>query len=190
MCVRGEVNQHGACNWCQAITQYSLYDFESKSGKGNGEICETCDGEKMVCLGGDQIYPRPGWWRMNAATATFYKCLRPQSCLGYQSGLEYNPPTGACEQGYQGKLCAQCAPGYSRSSEFSCRKCPHLAVNILLFILFGAVLLAFLSILIFQTISNSSRDSNQSAVYLKILMNHFQVLMLLQAMDLQWPSQL
>jgi len=36
----------------------------------------------------------------------------------------YNPK-GDCKEGYKGILCADCEPGYSRSSSFDCKKCPY-----------------------------------------------------------------
>lgn len=38
---------------------------------------------------------------------------------------------GSCFEGYEGVLCAACAVGYSRSSDFKCDICPDPTVNMI-----------------------------------------------------------
>lgn len=41
----------------------------------------------------------------------------------------YNP-VGDCAEGYYGALCEACMPGYSRSGDHGCAKCPEPVLNL------------------------------------------------------------
>ena len=60
------------------------------------------------------------------------KCREFGACLGAASRDDHNVTEG-CAAHYEGNLCLQCSPGYSRAGVGGCSKCPspfwnHVAV--------------------------------------------------------------
>jgi hypothetical protein len=96
--------------------------------------------------------------------------------------------TGECLEGYSGILCADCKPGYSRSSSFECNKCPDSTSN---FVQIVAIIIAFVVALIFMirsTLNGAGEKRNITSVFQKILLNHFQLVVLTSSFDFKWPS--
>ena len=60
--------------------------------------CIECPTTKAICLGGNDIGPRPGFWRTSNYSANFIQCLYPEACLG-MIAPDYNPQ-GSCNEGY------------------------------------------------------------------------------------------
>ena len=56
----------------------------------------------MVCNGGSDIGPQPGYWRSSNTTDNMIECLFTSACLGYNN--ETNNNLGECFEGYQGIL--------------------------------------------------------------------------------------
>lgn len=100
-CTFGESFQStGECKECAAPDLYSLVVM---SGPSN---CKACITASMICKGGSNIGPQPGYWRSANTTDNFLYCLNPAACLGM---ITPNfSPTGECFDGYQGILCADC----------------------------------------------------------------------------------
>ena len=104
---------------------------------------------------------------------------------GY-SETEKNPK-GTCATGYQDKLCSVCAPGYSRSGEFACEKCPPLALNIF-FIIWGIVgLLTIIVILVVSTLYSDAKRRFKFNVLFRVFMNHVQLMVLTISFNFNWP---
>ncbi len=62
------------CTPCP-IHQYSFADpFKAPS-------CLLCDQKRMTCEGGDVVYPKAGYWRMNVLSDNFIKCPQDDACL-------------------------------------------------------------------------------------------------------------
>ena len=89
--------------------------------------CSTCPTDKAICLGGSNIGPRPGYWRANNLTDEFIECNYSPACLGMVQ--PNNVSTGECHSGYQGILCSDCAPDYSRTTNYQCQPCPNKTWN-------------------------------------------------------------
>ena len=83
---------------------------------------------------------------------------------------DYNP-LGSCAEGYEGILCADCTPGYSKNKYFECAACPDSLLNVLRLagILSGGILLIVL--IVRSTLSGAVHRKNVNSVYLKIMMN-------------------
>ena len=78
LCIRGEkLSANLACVTCPK-NFYSLKEFISSKDKAS---CLKCPAEG-VCLGGDKMGPRPGFWRMDNYTNSFYACVKTEACLG------------------------------------------------------------------------------------------------------------
>ncbi|CDW91326.1 UNKNOWN [Stylonychia lemnae] len=150
--------------------------------------CDICPTEKAICNGGAKIGPLPGFWRSSNQSQNFMLCLLEQACLGMIPPL--NNPLGECLLGYQGILCADCQRGYSRDGDYKCSLCPNRGLNILrLIALFiGAVTLVVF--MIRQTLKGAKDMNNVTSIYLKILLNHFQLLLMTTSFDFQWSQQI
>ena len=90
-----------------------------------------------------------------------------------------------CYPGYQGILCTQCEIGYASNSSFQCGACPELWKNMALML---EVL--FLSVVVIVVFIASMRAKKlKLSVYLKILTNHLQLIVITLNFDLDWPTQ-
>eukprot|EP00347_Sterkiella_histriomuscorum_P006984 403350694 len=178
-CLLGEqFTVAGKCQLC--IESYSL---EKQTSPGS---CNACPTQKASCLGGSKIYPKSGYWRKSNETATIIRCLYPEACLGTQDDTQ--TPLGECLHGYQGILCSDCQEGFSRSGENKCSKCPEKAINIvrIIFIILGVI--ALIIFLVRSTLNSAQNKHNITNIYSKILLNHFQLIMMTSAFDFEWSQ--
>lgn len=101
---------------------------------------------------------------------------------------DYNPQ-GTCANGYHGILCANCKRGYSISTtKFECNLCPEYSVNIVRIIGILAVAIIAIVFMIRATLKGAADVKNKTSVFLKILMNHVQLIMLTASFNFRWPS--
>ena len=162
-CLNGEgLRENGACYGCPKGT-YLLKAPTSPTE------CKICPQEKAICNGGSNIGPKPGYWRKNNETDTFIECFTPDNCLGMQ--VPDNNPVGDCKEGYYGALCTACMPGYSRSGDYNCSKCPNPVPNLVRIVGVMIVLIIVVSFMVRSTL-NSATKKNTHSVYIKIIMNH------------------
>ena len=83
----------------------------------------------------------------------FLPCMRLDVCLGLylypeaknKSEKGYKP-TGNCEEGYYGAMCAACMPQYAAISQYTCSKCGDRTANILKML--GIMILAILCVVL------------------------------------------
>jgi hypothetical protein len=93
--------------------------------------------------------------------------------------------------GYRGVLCSICLPGYSIiESSSKCQKCPSVVSNSLMLFAFLLIAIAFIVVLVRSNLNNSSKEKNFLPVFLRILLNHFQILTLVGSFDFNWPEQI
>ncbi|CDW88933.1 UNKNOWN [Stylonychia lemnae] len=159
-CQPGEsFSSAGKCQNCEDGISFSLVQmFEP------GE-CIKCPNDVAICLGGNQVGPKPGIWRKTNSTDRFFECFYRDACLGMLPPL--NNPLGVCAQGYQGLLCSDCKVGFSRTS--------------------------FQGMLIFMirsTLNSAREEKNVTSIYLKILVNHLQLISLIQSFKFDFPDEL
>ncbi|CDW88390.1 UNKNOWN [Stylonychia lemnae] len=131
------------------------------------------------------VRPKPGYWRKNNKTSVFIKCYNEDACLGMIQNQEL---TGECQESYRGVLCADCEYGYGQAGYYNCTECPDNIQNILriVFILITTVFL--LGLFIRLTMRTSIENLNPISIYLKLLLNHVQLIALTQSFELLWPS--
>eukprot|EP00347_Sterkiella_histriomuscorum_P011701 403371438 len=181
-CEAGEaLLSSGKCSDCAA----GLYLLESPDEVVS---CKECQSTVSYCYGRNEVYPRAGYWRSSIYSDNFISCRNDVACLGM------NPPEnnslGACEVGYQGILCTDCQINYSRTGTYECSLCPDATSNSFkLFAIFVAVICA-LVFLIRSTIAGALEQKNYLSVFIRILSNHFQLLIITASFDFQWPTQL
>ncbi|CDW82066.1 UNKNOWN [Stylonychia lemnae] len=172
----------GKCEECQQGNSFSLVKM-IEPGQ-----CQTCPTDKARCYGGTNIGPKYGYWRKNNMTSYFVQCLYLPACLGMLPPIE--DPRGTCLQGYRGILCADCLKGYSRQGDFKCQECPGEAVNS---IRLGAIFIALILMIVFvvrSTLLGAKEKKNVTSIYLKIMMNHLQLIILCSSFNFEWPKLL
>ena len=170
----------GECQFCSGPYLYSLEQVTEISS------CKSCPTEKATCLGGSNIGPNPGFWRSSNQTDNFIECQYHFACLGFvEPDWE---PTGKCATGYQGILCGDCEVGFSRTKDFQCSRCPDQTMNIIRISLIMVVVLICLIIIIKSTLDGALIKKNLQSIYIKILMNHLQLIVLTASFDFDWPD--
>ena len=127
--------------------------------------------------------PKSGYWRSSPTYETFTPCIRPESCLG---GSEIEP-LGTCAKGYRGILCNDCEARYSRSG-LECSECPALLWNAILFIGLMITLVLVIMFLVRSTLGGIEAKKPLYQVFLKIFLNHFQILAAVAQIDFKWPA--
>ena len=157
----------GKCVECEAGNQYLLtipdWDLTFLT-------CKQCPWE-AECFGGSKIFPKKNYWRLNFTSTEFHECFWPESCLG-EDDPNSTYYSGRCEEGYERYLCSTCSLGYSWSSNFACRKCPNIIVNLIFLLVFILILVGIMSVIVWATIKSSKSRKSNIGVYIKIGMNH------------------
>lgn len=182
-CLQGEeFTQTGQCIYCTAAMGYALTAMTSP-----GE-CTPCPTATSQCLGGSNIGPLPGYWRRTNTSSNFIRCPNPSACLGWVAP-EWNQ-LGQCVAGQHGILCAECDSGYSLTGLAQCGLCPELTSNIVK--LTGVVVLVVILfvLMVRSTLAGAAAKKSNTSVFMKILMNHFQLILLVSSFNFQWPEQL
>ena len=141
----------------------------------------------MYWYGGSNVGPKPGYWRSANTSDNFIACLFSPACLGYVSPSNNN--LGECFTGYQGILWADCVPGFSRTSGYEWGLCPNQVWNVIRLLLVFIAVIIGIAILIKSTLAGALQKKNVQAVYMKLLMNHIQLLVLASTFQLKWPSR-
>jgi hypothetical protein len=180
-CLPGEgLRENGACYECPKGTFLLVVPVTPTE-------CKECNSERAICLGGSNIGPKPGYWRKSNLTEEFQVCPEEAACLG-MIAPNYNPK-GDCAEGYHGTLCSGCLPGYSRSGDYECSACPTPELN---FIRIVGILVGCIIGIIFMVRSTLKNALNPSptSVYIKILMNHLQLIMITSSFNFDWPESL
>lgn len=82
--------------------------------------------DQSQATGGNRISLMCSLFAMKISHASNYLLLI--FCRGF-GPPNYNP-VGECGDGYYGALCSSCLPGYTRSGQYGCSKCPSAAKNL------------------------------------------------------------
>ncbi|CDW79545.1 UNKNOWN [Stylonychia lemnae] len=170
----------GKCQKCEE--SFSLVKMSSPG------FCEICPTEKAICNGGAEIGPKPGFWRKSNSSKVFSKCLFEPACLGMIP--PQNNLLGDCLNGYQGILCADCINGYSRDKDYQCAICPDPSLNILRLISIFIAIVILVVLMIRQTLRGAQDINNVTSIYLKILLNHFQLILMTASFNFYWSQQI
>jgi len=172
-CLPGESQATKSCLVCGSGT----YGFDPT------QPCQNCP-QNAQCPGNKTVLPEAGYWRAELLSADILKCPNAGACLGGTS----QDQLGQCAEGYTGPLCQSCKPDFSHSSKNSCSKCPSLSLNVMRL---GLILLAavcILTLLVWSTLRSAHRPAALHSIYLKILMNYLQLVLLTADFKLNWPE--
>jgi hypothetical protein len=147
---------------------------------------EPCPVEYAMCLGGNKIYPKEGYWRPVNTTDEFIECYTSSAWEGYTT--QNQNELGGCSEGYQGIVWADCAPDYSRTSDFEWGKCPKHHWNIMRLVGLFILMILIIILLVKVTINSANNKRNELGVYNRILVNHLQMIVIIFSFRLQWPQ--
>lgn len=162
----------------------------------NEQVCHDCPAN-ADCPGGSEVIPLAGYWRSGNTSTDMHACPRPQSCLGAAvtaGTLEFpeqdqdNPPS--CEEGYTGRLCHRCQPGYGRSGADGCAPCPDATLNLLLIATGVTVAFGVMGFLIYTTRKSAKNEKDLMMMMIKIFMSYVQFVSLAAGLEIDWPSSL
>ena len=141
----------------------------------------------MYCKGGSDIGPKPGYWRSSNLTDNFIACLNPAACLGYVEPTNNN--LGEWFTGYQGILWADWEVNFSRTGTYECAKWPNPIWNATQLFLILLTVIIGIVVIIRSTLNGALQMKNLQSVYIKILMNHLQLIFLTASFDFDWPKR-
>ncbi|TNV88143.1 hypothetical protein FGO68_gene8974 [Halteria grandinella] len=182
-CIPGEqLLQNGRCQSCPE-GKYLLNTPTTPT------LCKQCQSQVSICLGGAEVFPLPGYWRSSYYSDTFYQCQYQKACVG--KDIFKNEYTGSCALGYEGVLCADCSPYYSKFYSSSvCSKCPSIGLNVFLILLTSVFFIVSLVIIVRSNLRAVNQEKNYLPVFFRIMLNHIQILSLTASFDLEWPQEL
>eukprot|EP00163_Fabomonas_tropica_P022311 TRINITY_DN3891_c0_g1_i2.p1 TRINITY_DN3891_c0_g1~~TRINITY_DN3891_c0_g1_i2.p1 ORF type:complete len:4052 (-),score=937.52 TRINITY_DN3891_c0_g1_i2:314-12469(-) len=150
-------------------------DFYHPTGK-TGEACLACP-PGGVCTGSTAApYTQPGYWRSDIQDHVFVKCDDSFACEGGVNNTVDN-----CKQGFTGRMCAQCAEDFYMSGT-DCKPCRSYDYWLVLIFPIFCVLLSFFMVWIVGKNSSASGGTIGIATYF------FQVLAMLNKLDLRYPQ--
>eukprot|EP00003_Mantamonas_plastica_P018557 TRINITY_DN3034_c0_g1_i2.p1 TRINITY_DN3034_c0_g1~~TRINITY_DN3034_c0_g1_i2.p1 ORF type:complete len:705 (-),score=185.04 TRINITY_DN3034_c0_g1_i2:1042-2985(-) len=148
-----------------------LPEFYAPSSQG-GSPCLPCP-RNADCSGKlTSPKPKPGFFNVGQGSSySFIRCPNVRACPGGASQT--------CTNGYQGRLCAQCQPGFYKVAT-TCLQCqdgstslPILLIIVFLILMFAIKRLAQMSV------------EGQSGV-LSILITHLQLVAMFASFEFQW----
>ena len=146
---------------------------------------KPCQAWRMFCHGGSDVGPKPGFWRSSNVSDNFIQWLYPGAWLGYVQPS--NNSLGEWFTGYKGILWGDWTSDFSKNDIYRWDKWPDPVWNVfrLLMILIGIII--WIIIMIRSTITGATQMKNLQSIYIKILMNHLQLLVLTSSFDFKWP---
>jgi len=147
--------------------------------------CQPCT-SRMICKGGDMVGPQEGYWRISAESTEFLPCPNSDACAGTPNEKQTFTYTGNCSDGYKGNLCAACDGFAFRDSEFECLDCQSTGFSIFRLLLTLLLFLAMVGFVVRSTLINCVNGKGLHSVYLRIFINHMQVLGLISRLDIKW----
>jgi len=171
--------------------------FWQLSSNPPASTCDPCNPISTLCLGGFNIGPTPGYWRMNEYADQVLKCPIEGACLG--NPINYTPdtilnPTGACANHYEGNLCATCVGDYGHDDNGKCIDC---GANFGYLIKFILTLIVTLLIIAFavkwtsmfgQKFTENQLTGPKKAILIRIALHYMQVVVLIASILAPWPA--
>jgi len=185
-CVKGEILMPDhSCRECQVNT-YSLEDPMIQNANLN---CINCP-SNAICLGGDSIFPLPGYWRQNENSSLILTCPTEEACLGYDMNnlTQQEKLSGRCHPNYLGNLCYLCKSGLARENDISnCEECKGMIWTYIKFALGIIFILSYCYVQI-QTYGQINKNDPSLAILLKSILNHFQIISMVNLIPLGWTT--
>ena len=194
-----------SCNCGKGSFNLNWLKVDSESNR----TCKECllGGICPGLLHNGSIFTKPGFWRSSRSSLNFYRCPNTESCLGSPactldavsldfdckaeaaSNLSY--PASECRDGYEGRLCFGCKPGWG-SNKGTCIPCPPGSGNssILRYILVsGVMFLGYLLVLLSLHSLASENPGGKIGRPLNLFIEHMQTLSCLSSFTVLWSTQ-
>eukprot|EP00741_Cyanophora_paradoxa_P020771 tig00021312_g20050.t1 len=182
-CVRGEIQLvTSVCSVCPTGT-YSLVET------GDATQCLPCVSGGF-CFGGDLVRPAEGHWQSDRNETFMVKCingqcLAPSTTVVNAAALARNYTR--CTEGYTGPVCTVCAPGYGRTGDYNCVKCPDPATNRGLGALIAFIIAVVAGLMVWSTLRSAGRIKlSETSVVIKILLDYLQIVTLAKNFEVEW----
>mmetsp|Transcript_16966 Transcript_16966/g.30530 ORF Transcript_16966/g.30530 Transcript_16966/m.30530 type:complete len:1496 (+) Transcript_16966:1585-6072(+) len=174
-CERGESKQGNQCKKCSP----GFYSFDP------AEPCKECD-RGAECFGNFTVIPKGGFWRKDEDSENFYECPKKSACLGYDDSEM--SLTGKCSEGYKGVKCSGCERGYARTGRFECSKCSQTSLALFVRSVFFIAAACFIIVTVVLSLKAVEGSRSLVSIFFKILMNFFQLAVIISNFKLKWPS--
>ena len=81
-----------------------------------------------------------------------------------------------------------CQPGYSRTGDFECALCPSNGANGIRLIAIMILIIVLITLMVRSTLGGTLEKRNVTSIYLKIILNHFQLILLTASFNFKWPA--
>ena len=115
----------------------------------------------------------------------FQECPNPAACANQKAAS--GSYTSGCAPGYSGPLCAVCTEGYYRTGLLECAQCGESNYAMLVVALLG--LCGVLALIIQLEQKGAKKPSSMASVLEKIYLNTIQLVSIVSALDVKFPSQ-
>ena len=87
-------------------------------------------------------------------------------------------------------MCADCQGRHYRSGAFVCKECPSLYLNIVISIITSFGLVGAIVVLVNSMMQVPFTKKPIYSVYLKILLNHLQLMQVIAKINFGWPEEI
>lgn len=175
-CQIGESLQRNECVPCPVNT-FSL---------DPADTCMNCPAN-VYCYGTYLMVPEAGYWRPDPMVNLWFECVNEEACLG-SPDAENVSLTGLCAAGYTGNLCMTCENTYSAQGNGICTLCPGFTSNIVITTFLVLSVLTMFALIVYISIRGAQRPRSELAIFLKIMLNYVQMIMVASSLNINWPN--
>jgi len=133
------------------------------------------------------MVPKSGYWRVDPYSPVFFPCLSPEACIGSGIYTELSLQ-GDCAENYEGNLCDSCKISHSKTGKNICALCPSFYLNMIITVAIVLLSAVFLAIVVLISIRSANQPNSKLAIYVKIIMNYAQMVIVAASMNLNWPK--
>jgi len=175
-CQVGESLQSNQCVPCPVNT-FSLDPVDT---------CMSCP-DHVICYGTYLMVPESGYWRPDPMINLWFECVNSEACLG-SPDAENVSLTGLCAEGYTGNLCNTCGSTYSAQGSGICSLCPGFTSNIIMTAFLVMAALAMFALIVYISIRGAQRPRSELSIFLKIMLNYMQMIMVASSLNINWPN--
>lgn len=175
-CQVGESLQNNQCVPCPVNT-FSLDPLDA---------CMSCP-DNVICYGTYLMVPEAGYWRPDPMRNLWFECVNADACLG-SPDAENVSLTGLCAEGYTGNLCNTCGNTYSAQGSGICSVCPGFTSNVVMTAFLVLSALTMFGLIVYISIRGAQRPRSELAIFLKIMLNYVQMIMVASSLNINWPN--
>ena len=191
--------------WKCAPESFSLYAGEQLATEFDDKEptlakCHPCP-EGAECRGKPSLYGqfkvKNSWWRSSNLSTVATQCFEQVACLGARNtdsrltipdGGALKENNESCAEGYTGRLCHACSPGFGRETFDSCQECPPSESNKALMAVGICMVIVMLVLFIIFTVKSADDEKSTSSMMFKTLAAYGQVVGIASLFPYKWPA--